>query len=220
MPGAGAQILPTGLHTFVSKETDKSPTAERPEVDWKVVVDQIRAGDPAGEEALYQNLAAGARLFLQRRLGPADVDDRVHNVFVIVVQAIRRDELREPERLMGFVRTVLNRQLGLAISSLVRTREHLIHLDSAHHLTAADPSPEEHALSIQKVALMKQALKEMSDREFDVLMRFYLREQPPEQIQSEMRLTPTQFNLLKSRAKAKLTELVRQKLARSQFSRE
>ena len=35
-----------------------------------------------------------------------------------------------------------------------------------------------------------------------------------------MRLTPTQFNLLKSRAKAKLTELVRQKLARNQFNRE
>ena len=67
---------------------------------------------------------------------------------------------------------------------------------------------------------MKRALKEMSRREFDILMRFYLREQPPEQIQSEMRLTPTQFNLLKSRAKAKLTELVRQKLARNQFNRE
>jgi RNA polymerase sigma-70 factor (ECF subfamily) len=220
MPGDGVQILPTGLRTFVSKEIDKSPSAARPELDWKVVVDQIRAGDPAGEEALYQNLAAGARLFLQRRLGAADVEDRVHNVFVIVVEAIRRGELREPERLMGFVRTVLNRQLGLAISGLVRTREHLIRLDSAHHLTATDPSPEEHALSIQKVALMKQALKEMSDREFDILMRFYLREQPPEQIQSEMHLTPTQFNLLKSRAKAKLTELVRQKLARNQFSRE
>jgi RNA polymerase sigma factor (sigma-70 family) len=204
----------------VSKEIDKSPSPARSEVDWKAVVEQIRVGDPAGEEALYQNLAAGARLFLQRRLGPPDVDDRVHNVFVIVVQAIRRGELREPERLMGFVRTVLNRQLGLAIAGLVRTREHLIHLDSAHHLTAADPSPEEHALSTQKIALMKQALKEMSRREFDVLMRFYLREQPPEQIQSEMHLTPTQFNLLKSRAKAKLTELVRQKLARNQFSRE
>ncbi len=202
----------------MSKETDNNPA--QPEADWKTVVEQIRAGDPAGEEALYRNLAAGARLFLHRRLGPQDVDDRVHNVFLIVVRAIRRGELREPERLMGFVRTVLNRQLGLAISGLVRTREHSIHLDSARHLTAADPSPEEHALSIQKIALMKQGLKELSQREFDMLTRFYLREQSPEQIQREMRLTPTQFNLLKSRAKAKLTDLVRQKLGRDQFSRE
>ncbi len=184
------------------------------------MVEQIRAGDPAGEEALYRNLAAGARLFLQRRLGPQDVDDRVHNVFMIVVRAIRRGELREPERLMGFVRTVLNRQLGLAISGLVRTREHSIHLDSARHLTATEPSPEENALSIQKVALMKQGLKELSQREFEMLTRFYLREQSPEQIQRQMQLTPTQFNLLKSRAKAKLTDLVRHKLARDQFNRE
>jgi RNA polymerase sigma-70 factor, ECF subfamily len=204
----------------VSKETDNSQSPPHPDVDWKAVVEQIRAGDPAGEEAIYRNLAAGSRLFLQRRLGTQDVEDRVHNVFVIVVQAIRRGELREPERLMGFVRTVLIRQLDQAISSLIRTREHSIHLDSARHLTVAGASPEERALSIQKVELMKQALKELSRREFDILTRFYLREQSPEQIQKEMRLTPTQFNLLKSRAKAKLTALVRQKLARNQINRE
>jgi len=204
----------------VSKEIDKSPAPAHPDVDWKAVVDQIRAGDPAGEEALYRNLAAGARLFLQRKLGAQDVDDRVHNVFVIVVQAIRRGELREPERLMGFVRTVLIRQLGLAISGLIRTRERSIQLDSARHLTAVDSSPEEHALSLQKVSLMKQALKQLNDREYEMLTRFYLREQSPEQIQEEMRLTATQFNLLKSRAKAKLTDLVRHKLTRNHFNRE
>jgi RNA polymerase sigma factor (sigma-70 family) len=204
----------------VLNETDKAPPPAHPDGDWKTVVEQIRAGDPAGEETLYRTLAAGARLFLHRRLGAQDVEDRVHNVFLIVVQAIQRGELREPERLMGFVRTVLNRQLGQAISGLIRTREHSLDLNSARHLTAGEPTPEERALSGQKIALMKQALQEMSQREFEVLSRFYLSEQPPEQIQSEMRLTPTQFNLLKSRAKAKLTNRVRQKLARSQFSRE
>jgi RNA polymerase sigma factor (sigma-70 family) len=204
----------------VSKETDQGPDAADHGVNWKAVVEQIRAGDPAGEEALYRSLAAGTRLFLARRLGTQEAQDRVHNVFLIVVQAIRRGELREPERLMGFVRTVLNRQVGLAISGRIRTREHSAHMDLARHLSAADPSPEEQALSIQKVELMKQALEEMSRREFEVLTRFYLHEQTPEQIQREMRLTPTQFNLLKSRAKAKLTELVRQKLARRQFNRE
>jgi RNA polymerase sigma factor (sigma-70 family) len=204
----------------VSKEIENTVPAPPSEVDWRVVVEQIRNGDRAGEEALYQNLAAGARLFLRRQLGPQEADDRVHNVFVIVVRAIRNGELREPERLMGFVRTVLNRQLGLAINNIIRTREHNLQLDSARNLTVADPSPEEHALEIQKVQLMKQALAELNDREFDVLTRFYLREQSPEQIQHEMRLTATQFNLLKSRAKAKLTDRVRKKLARNPLSPE
>jgi hypothetical protein len=30
--------------------------------------------------------------------GPQDLDDRAHDTLLIVVQSIRRDELREPER--------------------------------------------------------------------------------------------------------------------------
>ena len=79
---------------------------EERNIDWRIVVDQIRRGEAAGEETLYRELSGGARLFLQRRLGVADVEDQVHDVFLIVVEAIRRDALREPERLMGFVRTI------------------------------------------------------------------------------------------------------------------
>jgi len=189
-------------------------------VNWKTVVEQIRAGDPAGDEALYRNLASGARLFLQRRLATQDVEDRVHDLFVIVVETIRRGELREPERLMGFVRTVLNRQLSLEISRIVHKRQTSVDLELAGNLTAADPTPEQQAVLHQKIALMKQVLRQMSDREFEVLTRFYLHEQPPERIRLEMGLTETQFNLLKSRAKAKLTELMQRRLARSPFNRE
>jgi RNA polymerase sigma factor (sigma-70 family) len=183
------------------------------------VVEQIRAGDPAGDEALYRNLASGARLFLQRRLATQDVDDRVHDLFVIIVETIRRGELREPERLMGFVRTVLNRQLNLEISRIVRSRHTFMDLESAANLTTAEPTPEQQAVIHQKVALMKQVLGKMSDREFEVLTRFYLREQSPERIRVDMGLTQTQFNLLKSRAKAKLTGLMQRRLARNPFSR-
>jgi RNA polymerase sigma-70 factor (ECF subfamily) len=189
-------------------------------VDWKNVVEQIRAGDPAGHEALYRNLASGARLFLQRRLATPDVEDRIHDLFVIVVETIRRGELREPERLMGFVRTVLNRQLNLEISRIIHMRQTSIDLESVGDLTTADPSPEQQAAMHQKVALMKTILKKMSDPEFEVLTRFYLREQPPERIRLDMGLTQTQFNLLKSRAKTKLTELMQRRLARNPVSRE
>ena len=60
----------------------------QPEVDWKTVVEQIRSGDPAGSETLYHHLATGARLFLKRRLGTDDVEDRVHDLFLTVVESI------------------------------------------------------------------------------------------------------------------------------------
>jgi DNA-directed RNA polymerase specialized sigma24 family protein len=202
----------------VWKQIDHRPAPLQPDVDWKEVVERIREGDPAGQEMLYSNLAAGARLFLRRRLGSQDLDDRVHDVFVIVVEAIQRGELRQPERLMGFVRTILYRQLNLAISRIVSTRTNALDLESAAHLTTPEPTPEDRTGVHQTVALMKHALEELGNREFEVLVRFYLREQLPEQIRTEMKLTLTQFHLLKSRAKSKLTGIIHRKMARKPFS--
>ena len=195
------------------KGTETRQTSTPSELDWSVVVEQIRAGEPGGAELLYRHLASGARWFLQRRLGTQDVEDRVHDLFLVIVETIRRGDLREPERLMGFVRTLLNRQLSSEISRIIRAREHSLTLEAATSLTSTDPNPEHQAATQQKVALMKRVLKRMSRREFEVLNRFYLREQPPQRIQLEMGLTATQFHLLKSRAKARLTRLIQGKIA-------
>jgi RNA polymerase sigma factor (sigma-70 family) len=193
---------------------------QEPEVNWTNVVSLIQRGDPAGEETLYQTLLRGARRFLQRRLGTQDVDDRVHDVFLIVAGTIRRGEVQHPEHLMAFVRTVLYRQLNLAIGDVIRGRDSSGGIEEAAHLTAAQPTPEQRAIAGQKVTLMKDMLREMGDRDFEVLSRFYLREQPPEQICAEMELTQVQFQLLKSRAKARLADRMRRKLARNPASQQ
>jgi RNA polymerase sigma-70 factor, ECF subfamily len=204
----------------VSNVTEGSPLPDQVRTDWTLVVEQIRAGDPAGQETLYRNLAAGARQFLRRRLGTDDVEDRVHDLFLIVVETIRRGELREPERLMGFIRTVLYRQLSLEFSRITRARRSAVTLESAGDLTSFGPSPEQQVAGSEQIELMKEILKTLSERDFEVLTRFYLHEQSSEQICREMRLTQTQFDLLKSRAKARLTASARRKLARGPFSRE
>jgi DNA-directed RNA polymerase specialized sigma24 family protein len=60
---------------------------------------------------------------------------------------------------------------------------------------------------------MKSALDALSQRDREILVRFYLKEQPQEKICEEMDLTETQFRLLKSRAKAKFGEIGKKKLA-------
>jgi RNA polymerase sigma factor (sigma-70 family) len=209
-----------GTEAGAAPERIPEPTRDHVQADWKLVVEQIFAGDPAGQEALYRNLAAGARQFLRRRLGTDDVEDRVHDLFLIVVETIRRGELREPERLMGFVRTVLYRQLSSEFTQITRARHTAVTLDSAGDLRSGGPNPEQEAIAAEKVELMKQVLKTMNQREFDVLTRFYLREEPPERICREMGLTQTQFDLLKSRAKARLTQSARRRLTRIPFNRE
>src|SRR6201986_3433762 len=87
--------------------------------DWGVLVDRIRNGDAAAMEELYEVFAKGIRYFLLRNLGPDALDDKFHDCFLIVAQAIRNGDLREPERLMGFVRSGVNRPIAASIEVAV-----------------------------------------------------------------------------------------------------
>jgi RNA polymerase sigma-70 factor, ECF subfamily len=191
---------------------------EKGDIDWRVVVDQIRRGETAGEEALYRELSGGARFFLQRRLGIADVEDRVHDVFLIVVEAIRRDALREPERLMGFVRTILLRQLNLAISGRIAARGNQSVTDTASLLSSSSLDPEQHAIEAERVEVMLRGMRRMKTTDVEILKRFYVRGQSPEMICEEMSLTPSQFSVRKTRAKALLTKLVSRETPRRRGS--
>ncbi len=79
---------------------------------WVELVERIRSGEAGSLEELYQLFSKGIRFYLCRQLGPQELDDKVHDTFVVVVQAIQRGELREPQRLMGFVRTIVRRQVA------------------------------------------------------------------------------------------------------------
>jgi RNA polymerase sigma-70 factor, ECF subfamily len=196
-----------------SPEPPTSPN--RPPVsttDWPALVEQVKAGSDSGMEQLYKLFSRGIRYYLCRQLGPQELEDKVHDTFLIVVNAIKRGDLREPERLMGFVRTVVRRQVAAYIENAVHTRREQTDLESGIAVADRKQNPEQEAIVREKAELMQSALRALSQRDRDILVRFYLKEQPQEQICEEMALTETQFRLLKSRAKAKFGEIGRKKL--------
>jgi len=177
------------------------------------LVERIHSGETDGMEELYQLFSKGIRFHLCRQLGTQELDDKVHDTFVVVVQAIRRGEVREPQRLMGFVRTIVRRQVAAHIDRVVRSRREQIDMESSTKIVDPHENPEETAIFQQRADLLKRVLGELSKRDREILTRFYLREQDQDQICSEMALTVTQFRLLKSRAKARFGELGKKKLA-------
>ena len=74
--------------------------------------------------------------------------------------------------------------------------------------------PENSIMDREEADLAYRVLKGLSRRDREILIRFYLREEPQEVICRQMKLTETQFRLLKSRAKARFGELGRRRLAR------
>jgi RNA polymerase sigma-70 factor, ECF subfamily len=204
---------PTGDGSPPSQETREKASRSFTPVEWGVLVAQVKAGQDAGMEQLYRLFSRGIRYYLCRQLGPQELEDKVHDTFLIVVNAIKRGDLREPERLMGFVRTVVRRQVAAYIEQAVHTRREQADIESGITVADRKQNPEQEAMLRQKADLMKSALAALSQRDRDILVRFYLKEQPQEQICREMALTETQFRLLKSRAKAKFGEIGRKKLA-------
>ena len=97
------------------EELELTPQQHAEYAQWAKLVERIQCGQDDGMEDLYRLFSKGIRFYLCRQLGTEELDDRVHDTFLIVVQAIQRGELREPQRLMGFVRTVVRRmEIGRA----------------------------------------------------------------------------------------------------------
>jgi len=188
-------------------------TAPPQEPSWSLLVDRIRTGDPAGMEQLYAVFSKGVRYYLWRQLGAHDLDDKVHDIFLIVTQSIRRGDLREPERLMGYVRTVLRRQVAAYIEEAVRLRRNEVEIEPALNLTDREISPERRVVDKETQEVAMRVLRSLPTRDREVLVRFYLEEQSAEQICREMELTETQFRLIKSRAKARYGELGKRRFA-------
>lgn len=183
--------------------------------DSATLVRRIQAGDQEGMSELYRVFGRGVRFFLRRRFWRQELDDQVHDVFLVVIEAIKRGDLREPERLMGFVRTILRRQISNWAGEVAETRRDYSDVETGPPLVDHTADPEQRVIEQQQERLMAEVLRQLPPREREVLTRFYLYEQTPQQICDELGLTETQFRLVKSRGKARFATLGRRKLQRS-----
>jgi RNA polymerase sigma-70 factor, ECF subfamily len=183
------------------------------EPTWSTVVERIKCGETSAMEYLYKTFLTGIRFLMYRQLGPEDLDDKVHDIFVTITEAIRSGELREPERLMGYVHTVVRRQVAAHIDRAVHLRRNLVDTDLGGIVADKNPDPEQQAIHRQNMKLATSVLQTISKRDREVLTRFYLQEESAEGICKEMNLSETQFRLIKSRAKARFGELGRRRLS-------
>src|SRR5580693_1101911 len=151
-------VLPATEGTGDAASGAGAPDAVSAEVyaGWVELVGRIKSGESGSMEELYQLFSKGIRFYLCRQLGPQELDDKVHDTFVVVVQAIQRGELREPERLMGFVRTIVRRQVAAHIDKVVHSRKELVELDSTTRMADPRENPEENAIFQQRVELIQR----------------------------------------------------------------
>ncbi len=189
-----------------------TPVQTRDPAENRDLVRRVQRGDAAGMAELYEFISTRLRPYLARQLRSQDFHDKVHSIFVDVVIAIQRGQLREPHRLMGFARTIARRKVSGYIDDAASSRRNQVEIGSVFWLASPVATPETAMISREQQDIVRATLAHLSSREGEILSRFYMQEQSQQQICSEMGLTHTQYRLLKWRSKAHFEQLSRRQI--------
>jgi RNA polymerase sigma factor (sigma-70 family) len=179
-------------------------------VRWSELLDGIVAGDESAGATLYRELMP-IRCFFATQLSQGECDDRYHDVILAVLRAIRVGGLRDAACIPAYAWATAQRIRRTRLSVIISQRESTADVDS-EALTDAGPDPESMAIRQQNKEVAVRVLAGLPERHREVLIRYYLRGESPSAIQAEMGLTPTQFRVTKSRAKAALSSKLQRKL--------
>jgi RNA polymerase sigma-70 factor (ECF subfamily) len=184
--------------------------------EWDRLVQNIRTGDEAAMNELYRICRSVPVYLLRRSLPPCDVEDAIHNIYLISLEQIKRGDLQESSKLVAYLLTMARRQVCHWIEGKVGSPQPFVepNLHQGDNLTPPGelvvshyPGPDYRYSQTQRMVIAHSVLAQLSDRERDILNRFYVLEQSSGEIQEGMSLTPTQFRLAKSRAKAKAVRI-------------
>ena len=173
--------------------------------DWPLLASGIARRDADAMTSLYARLQGFRALFV-KQVGSQEADDHLSDVFLAVVHAILAGRVNDPCRLPGFVMSVARFRTASRIAALAAERHRTVHLDSLPFLRSDIGQPDDRAWRRQRREIAAEVLGRLRPNDREILIRFYLQEQPEETICREMRLTRTQFRLLKWRAKARLQQ--------------
>jgi RNA polymerase sigma-70 factor, ECF subfamily len=191
-------------------------TTPTPMTDNAVICEQIvtwiQGGNPQGEELLYNTFARGLR-YLATRHCPAYAEDCVQDTLIAVICQIRAGQLQTSAALPGYLNIVLKRTAWnkkLQSERLDANPE----VFSGVIATRSDnrENPQQRLEVQERAQILREILGTLKPQEREILTRFYLQGQKPEQICQEMQLTETQFRLNKSRSKKKLEALTQKHL--------
>src|SRR3954451_8226309 len=191
------------------------------EVDWIRLIPRVQNRESSAVDELYSLISRGILFFLRRRLPVEEAKDRLHEVFLILVDAIQAGRIDDPRAFPGYVVTVAKRQAWMQWRRRSEARECICEMGVMDGVFA-DSKNDPYTLlaDAEQHALLNRALGLLHPRQREVLRRFYFQEESKEEICRAMKLTETQFRLLKSRAKARFGEVGREVLTRRPAARQ
>jgi RNA polymerase sigma-70 factor (ECF subfamily) len=180
------------------------------------LVFRISAGDQVAESELFRRYQRAISIILWKagkdRLKRDDISDLAHDTFVITLEKIRKGEIREPEKLPGFIRSVALHLCAAHIREMVRYEQESDEiLDRPEH----GLNQYEELSKTEERLMIRQVLSQMKpERDRIVLFKFFIEEETRETICSNLGLSRSQFNVVLFRALERYKTLYKRTLAR------
>jgi RNA polymerase sigma-70 factor, ECF subfamily len=186
--------------SVVSHGPDVRPTGAQ----FAALIARIQAGDTSAIQQLYGALGPGIGWFLRRQLHcEHDAADAGQPVLLQLLEDVRRGAIPEPQRIAAYALAIA-RQHAAQIMEERAKRPPVLSGDERL-------DPERPSIQSQKLDLMKRVLAGMTQKDRQVLTRFYLNEQTEQQICAEMNISRVQFQDVKTRLEIRCRELGKRK---------
>lgn len=213
-------LAPFVLAAWMEREASRGEAAGEDVAD---LVRRIQAGDPAAESELVARFSRGLLLMLRRLVqNPALADDLHQETLALVLGKIRRGEVREPEKLSGFIRStarnlfIADRRKEARYRALDEGEEEGGSPASA--LADRGPAPLDRVLAEEEARQVQRLLSELRfDRDRQLLLRFYLSDESKEEICADLEIEPERFNKVLFHARERLRELWERSEKRQRF---
>jgi RNA polymerase sigma-70 factor (ECF subfamily) len=169
-------------------------------------VQRLAAGDAAAEE--HFNDYFGELIFIKlrsRQYARQTIDDIRQETFLRVFQALRRDGIRQPERIGAFVNSICNN----VVMEFGRAGSRITFMDEEPERPDERIDAENSLIDRERRAQVRTLLSQMSAKNQKLLKAVFLDERPPDEVCEEMGIDRNYLRVLLFRARAQLKQAVK-----------
>ncbi|MCG8434791.1 MAG: sigma-70 family RNA polymerase sigma factor [Gammaproteobacteria bacterium] len=208
---------PRGDHKTRVVENPKT-TGSEPEIATNLVR-RIEQGDSAAESEFFLRYGRGVLYFITRKTGDPDLaEDLRQETFRIVLERLRSRGLEEPEKLAAFVH-------GTASNLIMANRQKEYRRKTDTDSELLDNVADDHDEVVDEVsrddeaAVIRKLLDEMrTDRDREILWRFYIHEEDKTVICTDLGLSDLHFNRVLFRARQRFKTLLEKRMRRENLA--
>jgi len=174
-------------------------------------LERLAAGDSAVES--HFNKYFGELIFIKlrsRQYSSSTIDDIRQETFLRVFQALRREGIRQPERIGAFVNSVCNN----VVLEFGRAGSRITYMDETPDAPDEGMDSERAMIDRERRAQVRTLLGKMSAKNQRLLTAVFIDERPPNEVCDEMGIDRNYLRVLLFRARGQLKDAVRKAASR------